>query len=68
MSPYEKAMQIIDAEHKIVNTVYKYIDRLNDPDDISDPLIKIATELTKDLEPLIENHLKLLWISTQSNK
>lgn len=56
MKAYEKAMSIIEAEHKIVDVVYNYIDRLNDPCE-SDPLEKIAQEFVDNVNKEISNHL-----------
>ena len=64
MTPYEKAMRIIEAEHEIVGVVYKHVDRLND-DVPNDPLEKIAADLRDSLKPVISKHLSLLYEKTQ---
>lgn len=57
MKPYDRAAALIAAEHNIVDVVYSYIDRMNDPCD-SDPLEKIAAEFVEAVNPAIEKHLK----------
>ena len=60
MTLYEKALAVIESEHEIVNTVFKYIDRMNDVCD-EDPMEKIATEFVKEVNPLIDEHVNILW-------
>ena len=58
MNAYDRAVKLFEAEHNIVNIVYNYIDRMNDPTD-TDTLEKIAGEFVKAVNPAIENHLKI---------
>ena len=60
MSPYETALEIIKAEHEIVEVLYKFIDRMND-DCPEDPLNKSASEFIESVAPKIDKHLKVLW-------
>ena len=59
MNPYEQALEIINAEHEIVETLYSFIDRMND-DCPEDPLSKSAGEFVDAVAPKIEKHLKVL--------
>ena len=57
MNAYDRAVKLFEAEHNIVDIVYNYIDRMNDPTD-TDTLEKIAGEFVKAVNPAIEHHLK----------
>jgi hypothetical protein len=63
LSPYEKAMQIIQYEHEITTIIYNYIDRMNDPCE-HDPIENIVGKFLADINPIISQHLKSLYTKT----
>ena len=56
MAAYENALAVITAEHGIVDVVYSYIDRMNDPTE-EDPLDKVTSEFIHDVRHAINKHL-----------
>ena len=60
MTPYNKALAVIKAEHDIVDVVFKYIDRMTDVCD-TDPLEGIAAEFVEEVNPLVHECIDRLW-------
>lgn len=60
MNSYKRAVRILEAEHKIVDVVYTYIDRMNDVTE-EDTLEKIAGEFLIEANRAIKAHLECRW-------
>ena len=54
---YERAMSVLQTEHEIVDVLFNYIDRMNDPDE-DDPLEKSASEFVEAVRQPIKKHLR----------
>jgi hypothetical protein len=55
-----KSAEVIGSEGRIVEVVYRYIDTLNDPVDEKEWLMALVCNLASDLNPVIDEHLKLV--------
>lgn len=56
MNAHSRALALLQSERDIVDILYIYLDRMNDPS-ASDPLEKSAAEFVKAVAPAIDKHL-----------